>query len=946
MNPQMHKGARGFTLVELMIVLMLTGLVMAGLYQVFASGRRSHEIGKNLIDMQQNARVAISSLTDDFRHVSYGKDPTQPSIRFAGPDSIVFVADIITEVPGAEVISYFLSPDGDPDTPNPNDTILMKTVVDSGGAFIFSQPQSYGIERDGLQLRYYNGGGTELPNPVPQPELIGEMSVDVTSTEAERWKQTEYASMELSSTVYPRNLPLSPARSRPATPACDPPTFADCSSVTMTWDTPTTNTDGTELPLSEISHFNFYFGTDPEDLGLDARLARTINTWTVTGLGCDDYYIAVTCVSRSGVESYQCRRAVSVTGGKIPNAPTSLVSRDSTGVKLDWPQVTRFTDNTVITVPVEYVVYRDGTSGFTPDRDKEIGVTSPGVTEYVDHPSNDCAEYYYVVTARVCCQESNPTPQVRVDRPSPPQCPTNIAGEPGGESGQMNLTWTNPTLREDLSALAAADIGATWVYYDTLPGATQQYRVISGNAQSAELNGLIGCKTYYVHARTMDSCGHLSSATCLGNETAVVLAEPCDPAIPREPGWTTVAGLDERVDVEWPTNTTDCDLAGYKLYYGTASGVYTGTGAVEGPSPISLDSQSVSDGATCRYSLTGLPGCQDYYIAVTAYDRCSPHHESARSPEGHASTTCIPCLIQAACPSWVATPASSNRDVRLELYSGDGTDQTLAKLTGTWTGAARITEIQYGRPLVSIWKSDGTAGQDGNVGPRPSGSVLNVTDTTIPSWTTVEDGQPLALFFDADVRDVAFDLRFTNPTGGFCSASGTNRGAAVFDDFDDGNINGWTVRSGTWLSSNGELYQSATTNNRTLIGSDVLGNVTFEGKIKVTSGSQAYLIFRYTDDNNFYMVGIKTDTDIVRVQRMRSGTTTQTASHSMALNNNSWYNLKVVLASNRLRVFIDCAQVIDVTDALMNATGKIGFRTASTAARFDDVRCQSAAVLP
>jgi hypothetical protein len=38
--------------------------------------------------------------------------------------------------------------------------------------------------------------------------------------------------------------------------------------------------------------------------------------------------------------------------------------------------------------------------------------------------------------------------------------------------------------------------------------------------------------------------------------------------------------------------------------------------------------------------------------------------------------------------------------------------------------------------------------------------------------------------------------------------------------------------------------------------------------------------------------------------------------------------------------------VIDFTDTLMNATGKIGFRTSSSAARWDDVRCQSTAVLP
>ncbi len=308
----------GFTLVETMVVLVITGIVAVALYQTFYAARKSHDVQQRLVEMQQNARVAISSLTDDFRHVSYGKDPTQPSIRYAGPDSIVFVADIMTEVPGAEIISYALGPAGDPDTPNPNDTVLMKTVADSGGNVLVQAPQSYGMAHNGLSFRYFNGGGTELANPVPQPELIGEMSVAVTATESQRWRQEPYSTMTLSSTVYPRNLPLSPARSRPSTPTCNAPTFPNCSSVTMTWSVPTTNTDGTPLALADVSHFNFYYGTDPEDLSQNARLARNVTTWTVSGLTCDTHYIAVTCVSRSGVESYPVHAPGRRRGGYDP----------------------------------------------------------------------------------------------------------------------------------------------------------------------------------------------------------------------------------------------------------------------------------------------------------------------------------------------------------------------------------------------------------------------------------------------------------------------------------------------------------------------------------------------------------------------------------------------------------------------------------------------------
>jgi hypothetical protein len=714
----------------------------------------------------------------------------------------------------------------------------------------------------------------------------------------------------------------------------------------MTWATPTTNTDGTPLALADISHFNFYCGIDPNDMSLNARLARTITTWTVSGLTCNTHGIAVTCVSRSGVESYQCTREVDVVGGATPRAPTGLTAQDTGGLLLQWPAVTQFEDGSPITVPVEYLLYRDVNPGVTPDEVFLIATTTGGTTSYADNLPGGCATYYYVVSARICCSEGAVSPECTVDRPSPPQCPVALDGQPTEVSGELALTWTNPTLRDNLVVLPSSEISATYVYYDTIPGSTVHESMITGNGTSAVLTGLTGCKTYYVHARTVDQCGHESSGSCMGNEVSVALAEPCDPSIPSPAAGLAVSPLDNRIDLLWNANQSDCDLAGYRVYYGTAPGVYTGTGAAEGTSPITLLRDAVTQGSLCEMGLTGLEGCTTYYVAVTCYDRCSPAHESPLSQEAYGMTTCVACQIQAGCPSWVSTSAGANKDVHLEVYTESSSDETLARLVPTWTGGARATQVLYGRPLAQIWNSDGTAGQDGAVGPQSSGATLNITDVTVPSWSSFPDGQPLVLVLDGDVRDVPFNLVFKNPQGGFCSANGTNRGAAVFDDFDDGNITGWTVRSGAWSSNSGELYQSNLTSNRTLIGSNILSDVTYEAKIKITSGTAAYLVFRYTDDNNFYTAGIISSTDVVRLSRMRSGSYTTTGSYSVALSNGQWYNLKVVLSGKRARVYLGCQQVLDVTDNNMNASGKIGFRTGASAARWDDARCQSAAILP
>jgi hypothetical protein len=65
------------------------------------------------------------------------------------------------------------------------------------------------------------------------------------------------------------------------------------------------------------------------------------------------------------------------------------------------------------------------------------------------------------------------------------------------------------------------------------------------------------------------------------------------------------------ISLAWdaPTSNADgrplTDLAGYKIYYGTASGTYD---------------HSIDVGKVTTYTLTGLAQGQTYYIAVTAYD--------------------------------------------------------------------------------------------------------------------------------------------------------------------------------------------------------------------------------------------------------------------------------------------------------------------------------------
>jgi type IV pilus assembly protein PilW len=63
---------KGMTLIELLVVLVVSGILVAGVYRTFISQQHTFTVQEQVVDMQQNVRLAINRMTRELRMAGYG----------------------------------------------------------------------------------------------------------------------------------------------------------------------------------------------------------------------------------------------------------------------------------------------------------------------------------------------------------------------------------------------------------------------------------------------------------------------------------------------------------------------------------------------------------------------------------------------------------------------------------------------------------------------------------------------------------------------------------------------------------------------------------------------------------------------------------------------------------------------------------------------------------
>lgn len=66
------KKENGLTLIELMVALIISGILIAGLYRTLIGQQKTYTIQEQVVDMQQNVRVAINRMMAEIRMAGFG----------------------------------------------------------------------------------------------------------------------------------------------------------------------------------------------------------------------------------------------------------------------------------------------------------------------------------------------------------------------------------------------------------------------------------------------------------------------------------------------------------------------------------------------------------------------------------------------------------------------------------------------------------------------------------------------------------------------------------------------------------------------------------------------------------------------------------------------------------------------------------------------------------
>jgi hypothetical protein len=226
----------------------------------------------------------------------------------------------------------------------------------------------------------------------------------------------------------------------------------------------------------------------------------------------------------------------------------------------------------------------------------------------------------------------------------------------------------------------------------------------------------------------------------------------------------------------------------------------------------------------------------------------------------------------------------------------------------------------------------------------PSGTDLRILRLNTSSWIELNrdvidmNTSSTQVWFktQADISasgsDNNYYMYYGNPSAGTPPANKSNV-YLLWDDFNDGDSDGWTPVGSIWNASSGFLDNKDISGTGKYIGKDGY-NVTqsvlieYKGLIDVDEENLVYLNVPGTVNGSStgsgYCLGINADTDTVSIERIENGSRTAIGSISGAIDPGVWYNITIVYFTSGTMSTEVAGSKVTVTDTPYSTPYELG----------------------
>jgi len=238
----------------------------------------------------------------------------------------------------------------------------------------------------------------------------------------------------------------------------------------------------------------------------------------------------------------------------------------------------------------------------------------------------------------------------------------------------------------------------------------------------------------------------------------------------------------------------------------------------------------------------------------------------------------------------------------------------------------------------------------------PSGNDLRILHLNGSSWIELDhhimdmNASSTQVWFktQADISasgsDNSYYMYYGNPSAGTPPANKSNV-YLLWDDFNDGDYDGWTPVGSTWNASSGFLDNKDASGTGKYIrkdGYNVTESVLIEYKalIDVDEENLVYLnapgTVNGSSTGSGYCLGINADTDTVSIERVDNGSRTIINSVDEVIDQGIWYNITIVYLTNGTMSAEVAGSKVTVTDTTYSTPYEFG-TWCQYEASYDDV---------